>query len=379
MESSTTQLTAADNLRRVLKGEKPAWVPFAPNFDQWFGHHRKNGTLPAEIAGCQDYIAASMAMGFDIFSRNHDGGYREKDTGCNTEEQVEELGIGRRTAYLTPTPYGTLRCVLQEQRAITTVHVEEYPVKDWATDGAAFRYAFERTEFTWDEQPFVRTVQRIGNAGLAMLPLGGTPLKFLHQKFGLDGACLFVADYPDDAKALCDDYWARLRPLVVRAAEHPSVEVVILMDNIDTPFYPPDLARRYWAPYVADAVDIMRARGKYLFVHACGKLAGLAEVFAETRVSGLEGISHAPLGDWGPAPAVACHDRFVYFGGFTPMEQAFADDSQVREFYKKFLAAMPRKRVIFGTSCNTEINTPWERILLMRDLVRAWGGCPALA
>lgn len=295
------------------------------------------------------------------------------------EEQVEELSIGRRTTQLMHTPHGTLRRVVQEQRAIATSHVEEYPVKDWATDGAAFRHAFAQREMTWDEAPFVHAVQRIGDAGLAMLTLGCTPLKYLHVEFGLDGACLFLADYPADAQALCDDFWARLRPLLLRAADHPAVEVVMLLDNIDTPFYPPQLTRRYWAPYVADAVDILRVRGKYLFVHACGKLAGLAEVFAETQVSGLEAISHPPLGDWGPAQAVACHRRFVYFGGFTPIEQGWADDQQVRRFYEKFFAATPRERVIFGTSCNTEINTPWERLLLMRDLVRAWGGYPPAA
>jgi len=368
-------LTPRENLRRVLRGETPAWVPFAPNLWQWFDHHKANGTLPEEIRDCENQYAVHHRLGNDIFSRNFDGGYRELNTKVTPEIIREETPLGWRDMIIDPTPHGALRKVIHYQTRLTTSHTDEYPVKDWGTDGAAFRYWLDQRELAWDEAPFLSAVERIGESGLANLPLGCTPLKFLHHQFGLDGACLFIADNPADAKAVCDTYWAQLRPLLARAAEHPLVESVILMDNIDTPFYPPDLAREYWAPYVADAAAIMRARGKYLFVHACGKLARLSPIFAECRVSGLEGISHPPLGDWGPAKAVACHDHFVHIGGVSPMEQSLPEP-QLRAFLEKYLENCPRHRVIFSTSCNMEINTPWENILLIRDIVRQWGGSP---
>ena len=39
-------LTRQQNLRLVLAGQTPAWVPFAPNFAQWFHHHQKFASLP---------------------------------------------------------------------------------------------------------------------------------------------------------------------------------------------------------------------------------------------------------------------------------------------------------------------------------------------
>lgn len=377
MSPNPAPITRQENLRRVLRGDEPAWIPFAPNFYQWYCHHRAQGSLPAELRPCRDYIDAMQVLGCDIFSRNLESGFAWHERGPATSERVStENALGTRIERIITTPHGSLSEISQEQRAISTGHQESYLVKDWARDGKAFRVWFDGLEPTWDERPFLENTRRIGDDGLVNLSFFQSPLKFLHNHFGLDYSCYFCADFPDEAKAICDELWARQRPLLVALAEHPQVASVILQDNVDTPFYPPRMVARYWAPYLADAVSILRPRGKHLFVHACGKLRGLARIFAEVGVTGLEGVSHAPLGDWSPAEATACHDRFVYVGGWSGHEQTMADEGAFRDHYARFLAAMPRRRTIFSSSCNTAIETPWERILLVRDLVRQWGGSP---
>jgi hypothetical protein len=370
-----TFLSRADNLRTVLRGATPAWIPFAPNFRQWFIHHQSHGSLPEELRGCRDYLDAMIAFDCDIFSRNIDSGCVETDVLFRAQREVQPSSTGQRCLTTWQTPHGALREVVCEQTSISTSHTEEYRVKDWNVDGRAFRAWFDQREPAWDEASYLATADRVGDRGLVNLACFQTPLKFLHNNFGLDGACFFCSDHPDEAKALCDERWARLRPLIQRMADHPRVDSIVLMDNVDTPFYPPSMARTYWAPYVADAVGIMRARGKSVFVHACGKLRGLARIFAECGVTGLEGISHAPIGDWDPTGAVATHPGFVYVGGFSCTEQGMDHDAMAR-FYEGFLAGMPRQRVIFSSSCQTAIETPWERLVQVRDLVRAWGGRP---
>ncbi len=369
-------LTKRENLRRVLAGEEPAWVPFAMNFAQWYQHHRRFGSLPPELRGCADYVAAMKVLGCDIFSRNIEGGFFERDTLLKAREVDETAPIGPRRTIVYETPYGRLRMIRQQQAALSTSYEEEHFVKDWARDGDAFRVLLEQRELDWDEAVFDALDRAVGDDGLVNVPAGCTPLKMLHHHFGLSYSCLFMVDHPAAAHALCECWWAKLRPVLERLARHPRVASVILMDNVDTPFYPPSLAREYWAPYVAEAATLMRAHGKPLFVHACGKLAGLRSVFAECRVSGLEGIAHPPLGDWTAAQAQACHPGFIFIGGFGAHEQEHMDDAALQAFYRDYLGQAQRRRFIFSASCQTSIHTPWERLLRVRDICREWGGSP---
>lgn len=368
-------LTRKENLRRVLAGQTPAWVPFALNFAQWFAHHQKFGPLPAELAGCGDYLDAMKALGCDIFSRNLDGGVRRDYGPIKPEISVESAATGPRTTTIYHTPYGALRSVWQEQTALSTSHEEEYFVKDWASDGDAFRWLIAHSRSWWDREAFARANSRLGDDGILNVPCFCTPLKMLHLNFGLEYSCLFTMDYSSVAKQLCDEWWGQtVRPVLETLAADAEVESVCLMDNVDSPFYTPELAEEYWTPYVAEAASLLRRHGKSLFVHACGKLKALAPAFAASRVSGLEGVSHPPLGDWTQAEARACHPDFIFVGGFSAHEQETFDGEGVRAFYADYLPKTDKRRFIFSSSCQTSIGTRWERIKLVREVCRAWGG-----
>jgi hypothetical protein len=159
--------------------------------------------------------------------------------------------------------------------------------------------------------------------------------------------------------------------------EADGLHAVVLMDNVDTPFYPPNLCGQYWTPYVRQAADLFERKGKRLLVHACGKLRGLRDVLKASGVHGLEGIAHPPLGDFIPAEAWDLGDRFIYNGGFSAHEQVSKTDDELRTFYDGFfrdLEGFPR--LIFAASCNTAVDTPWERIKLAVALCRERGGAP---
>lgn len=370
--------TRRENLRRILRGEQPEWVPFAPNFNQWFQHHRRHGTLPQELAACDDYVAALKAIDADIFTRNINGGVRVAFDGV--EPLIEQVAgdQGPRTITRWRTPHGELRSIVEAQPKMSTEYQVEDLIKDWDRDGKAYLWLLERMRYAWDTAQFERIDRAVGDDGLVLVPVGQTPLKHLHLDFGLDGACLFIMDHPDAAQAICDLFWERLWPVLEQMAGDDRVDVVCLMDNVDAPFYTPALARRYWSPYVRRAVDLFEPRGKRVFAHACGKLHALIDVFRESGVHGLEGMAHPPLGDFTIDDARRMHDRFIYDGGFSAHEQVTKSDDEVRAFYDRFFAELNGwPRFIFGTACQTAITTPWRRIKLVRDLCRAHGGAPA--
>jgi hypothetical protein len=372
-----TTLTRRENLRLALSGQTPQWVPCSLNFKQWFDHKVQTGSLPAKLRGVTDYIEAMRRLDCDIFTRNVNAGVNMVDRTTPMQRDRQKNAMGIRTALRYDTPHGPLHAVIQQQADLATDHQEEHFVKDWSRDGAAFMHVLDQIAYEFDEAHYESLNRRVGDDGIVNVPCGTTPLKFLHIMFGLEYASMFMMDEPDAADEVCRRYWSKLWPVYERLARAPHVESAILMDNVDTPFYPPVLAQRYWTPYVKQAADLMASHNKHLFVHACGKLAGLSGEFAAAKVTGLEGISHPPLGDWPAHEAQKCHNRFVFIGGFSAHEQREPDDRKVRDFYRGYLGAAGKSRFIFSSSCQTAIQTTWERLELVRDICREWGGQPA--
>ncbi len=368
-------ITKKENLLQVMRGEKPSWVPFVLNFSQWFFHHLDNGILPDELKGCETYVDAMKVLDCDIFTRSEASGCREVDTAFERQEIIEEKPLGTCQTIRYETPFGTVQEAHQEQRAQTTWHDEEFLISDWEENGPAAMAVLEQTDFVWDEDVFEKSAREIGDDGIFNLPCWGTPLKWLHWKAGLQDSVFLMMDNPTEIKKYCDLYWSKITPILKAMAEHPSVDSVILMDNVDTPFYK-SFANELWTPYVQDATSILKEKGKFLWVHACGQLAGLSEEFAKAKVSGLEGVSHPPLGDWSASEAQKCHPEFIFNGGFSAAEQRMEHDDEVRAFYKKYLKEVSKERFMFGASCNTAISTTWDRIKLVRDICREWGGIP---
>jgi uroporphyrinogen-III decarboxylase len=218
------------------------------------------------------------------------------------------------------------------------------------------------------------TDAHIGDDGVVFMAFACSPLKRMHQWFGLDGACLFMMDEPEAAGICSELYWSKVLPLIHEMAAEPRLPAANLLDNIDAPFYSPALCQRYWTPYVRQAVDIFEQHGKRLFVHACGKLRPLMNVFRESGVHGLEGMAHPPIGDFTPADAWAMPEYFIYNAGFSASEQVIKSDDEVRDFYRQFFAELNGlPRFIFGAACQTTVHTPWERIVMAVEQCRQYG------
>ncbi len=371
-------MTKRENLLRVVRGEKPAWVPCALNVGQWHLHHKKFGTLPPELAHMQTQTEVMRHLGCDLFTRNQ-AGVLDRLEGTAWQTRTETGPLGPCTTDTLRTPHGTLTRRTEEQTQYTSTYAVEDLVKDWAQDRRAYRWFLEHLSYNWDQSIYDQTRRLIGDDGVMMGSLPHTPLKRLHIDFGLDGACLFIMDYPDEAQEVCDFYWSRLWPVVQEMAVDPRIEVVCFgADNVDAPFYPPGgIVERYWVRYIREATDLFHAHGKRVLVHACGKLHRLIPAFIAAGLDGLDGMAHPPFGDWTVEDAHAMPKGFIYDGGFSAREQVLMTDDEVRRFYDDFL---PRLRgldsFVFAAACQTAITTKWGRIKLVAEICREYGGRP---
>ena len=369
--------TKRQNLIDLLAGRTPRWTPCSINLAQWYVHHRSRGTLPEELRQTRTHVDALKALGCDIFSRNCDSGFRERRDGFEAVTTIQPGPHGPRTIERLDTPHGSLRRVVEAQTEISTHYTVEDLVKDWSREGQAYLWQLQRTHYAWDRAVFDESQSQVGDEGIVLAGVGCTPLKRLHVDFGLDHACLFIVDQPDAAKTVCDIYWQRLWPVLQDMADDDRIHAACRMDNVDAPFYPPDLCELYWTPYVRQATELFVRRGKRLLVHACGQLHQLKQTFCDAQVHGLEGMAHPPIGNFTPADAHDMPEGFIFNGGFTVHEQVILPDDQLDDRYDAFFRNLKGyPYFIFGAACQTEINTPWPRIKRVVDLCREHGGRP---
>jgi hypothetical protein len=371
-------MTKRENLLRLVRGQRPAWVPCSLNVGQWYLHHRKFGSLPAELAGAQSHTDVMRWLDCDLFTRNP-AGVQDRLEGAAWHTLTETGALGPRTTDTLRTPHGTLSRLTEEQTQYTASYAVEDLVKDWAQDRRAYRWMLERLTFSWDRGIFEQTLRLIGDDGVVMASLPHTPLKRLHIDFGLDGACLFIMDHPEEAQEVCDLYWSRLWPVIQELAADPRIECICFGgDNVDAPFYPPgEIIDRYWVRYLREATDLLHAHGKRVLVHACGKLHRLIPAFLAAGLDGLDGMAHPPFGDWTVEDACAMPRGFIYDGGFSAREQVLMTDDEVKRFYAEFFPRLQGlDSLVFAAACQTAITTSWERIKLVAEICRAYGGRP---
>lgn len=59
--------TPAKQAQQVLQRRQPDRIVYAPNYWQWFAHHRNHGLLPPEIAHCRTQRDEVMRLTSDRF------------------------------------------------------------------------------------------------------------------------------------------------------------------------------------------------------------------------------------------------------------------------------------------------------------------------
>ncbi len=379
-----------DRILATLSGELADRVPFVPNIWQWFYVNEFKGTLPAPLAALDHPVRVLRAMGADIFSK-FEGDVRTvtfPDCDYALETGGDDLGRDRVWAGFTwferyarrrervGTPFGPLTHVWQYERETGAPFEKERWWQEWSQYDAV-RYLMEHTVTTPDLDALRRGLDLIGDDGTVVFQLLETPLKKFHWLAGQEQASFFIADHPAEMRELARIHERHCLDYLEQVVDLPGVHVLEVADNVDTLFYPPRWFREFCLPILKKQAEIIHARGKYLFLHACGKLKALAPLFVEAGVDCLEGQVPPPLGDW-PLPAArATSERLIVCGGMAAPQQELRGPGAAAEldaFVRETFAAMgDKRRFLFGSSCNTSPLTPYANLLAFRDAAWRYG------
>lgn len=373
-------------MEAVLRRERPSRVVHAPNYWQWFTHHRNHGLLPPEIAHCSSQLDVIRHLGLDVFSRNvycdptrcWFGGLAT-ETWDGATEEVRRMAVGRDTVTerTIRLPGGALTERLRYLFAESTLVQEKFLLDDPDRQLDLFGAFVRARRWRFDRALFDDWRKRVGADGVVQAGELFSPLKMLHLAAGAANAVFLLEDHPERcAEWMCLHEEAQLD--LVGQMLDGGVIAMTSMDNLDSAFHPPAYLERCSASFYERAAALCRARGAVFFIHACGgQRANLARIGA-LGVDGLEGVAYPPLGDVELDEAMRlAGDRLVITGGISAAEtERFRTRDEVRRYVAGLLERMEpwHHRFMLSASCNTSIRTPWECLVWFRDAWREFGG-----
>jgi hypothetical protein len=275
------------------------------------------------------------------------------------------------------TPEGTLTHQWEFQPDTGAPFETEHWWKDFDSEFPAVRYWMEDTEWTYDQVNLADGLGRIGKDGTVIFQLLPSPLKQFHWLAGQENASYFIIDHPDEMRMLAKIHERKSLEFLEQVVDLDEVWIFEVADNLDSAFYPPYWFEEFCAPVLRKMAEMVHARKKYLFIHACGHLKALAPHFLESGVDCAEGQAPPPLGDWHLHEARALSKELIICGGMAAPEQELREpdtrgilDTHVRDL---FFSMGNKKRFLFGSSCNTSPTTPLQNLLFFRDAAWKYG------
>jgi hypothetical protein len=386
-------MTGKQRILAAFHGERPDTVPFCPNLYYWFYNRLATGTLPPALEGAQHPFDALRALGADILARwdtEHAtrevytaGEFSEEYSGESAHTRPLVTAFNRYPPHTSQrrrrlaTPYGTLTQTWTLTEQAGADFESEHWWKDWS-EYPAIRFLLEAREYAFDADEFHRWVGRVGDDGVMMAHITESPLKALHWLAGPENASLFLADHPEEMRALARIHEEKALRLLESMVDNPDAQVFMALDNLDSAFYPPRFYRDFCHSFFTRAAEIIHRRNKIFVVHACGRNRALMPLVGASRVDCLEGLTPPPMGNVPLAEArrMTGYDRFTVNGGMDAPHLEIGEDAESRlhEYVRGLFASMPEQRhFIFASSCTTPLPTPWENLVYFRDAAREYG------
>jgi hypothetical protein len=365
---------------KILGRQNPGQYIFAPNYWQWFSHHKNHGLLPPEIKHCRGQLEFIRYLGLDVFSRNIYCDHTKYWFAGLADEVLDGVGVetcetmeckDKITTRRIITKKGELTERLRHLFAESTIVQEKFLV-DNASQLPALEEFVRARRWQFHTLRYQEEQDRVSDDGVVVAGELHSPLKALHIMLGPINATYLINDYPDFVETMCSIHEQAQLDLVRQMAQ-ANVIAMMAMDNLDTMFHPPYYVEKYSASFYEKASRICHESGSNFFIHACGRQRANLKLIASLHVDGLEGVAFPPLGDVSLSEAMEMtNGSFIITGGISAVEfENMTTRKQIFAYVKTLLRQMRpyRHRFIFSSSCNTPINASFEQIKLFRD---AW-------
>ena len=374
-------ISSKENIVKILNNQIPSGFVYAPNYWQWFSHHKNHGILPDEIKHCETQLDLLNYLGVNVFSRNIYCRQDEYWFGGICEEYFEDgTMITNTETYghnkITKHDYHLNKGILSEKLEYlfneSTIVQKEFLITDYLSQADLLEQFVSSRKWRFNKIRYDQICTTVGDSGIVIVGEFFSPLKMLHIAMGPVNSVYFLMEQPEFSGRILALHEAAQLDLV-RECVVNGVNVLMSMDNLDTMFHPPDYVEAYSASFYEKASAICHANGSRFFIHACGNQKDNLKLINSLGVDGLEGFAFPPLGDIELEDAMKItSDNFIITGGISAMEtRNLKTKKEVFRYVEDLFKRMSpyKNRFVFSSSCNTSIDTGWNTIKYFRD---AW-------
>jgi len=376
-----------NNVERVLQNQNPSRIVYAPNYWQWFSHHKNHGTLPIEINHCETQLDLIKYLGLDVFSRNiyckqdeywfggiceetFDGVEVVKSTHIDNGDKILDYEYHCKSGVLTE----QLRYIFNE----STIVQKKFLITDYTGEAELLEQFVASRKWKFNHSKYTAIQEKVGEAGTVVLGDFFSPLKMLHLVMDPVQTVYFLMEQPELGEILLNLHENAQLDLVKQCVSK-GIKSIMAMDNLDVMFHPPDYVEAYSSSFYKKASAICHENGAKFFIHACGNQKENLALITSYGVDGLEGATFPPLGNIELDEAMRLTpDHFIITGGISAMEtRDLKTKDEVFTYVRNLFEKMKpyRNRFMFSASCNTPIDTKWETIKLFRDAWLEYNDC----
>lgn len=364
-------MTHREAIRAVFQGAKVSQPPVSIRLNLWHTDALARGALPPEVANlsCQEI---EDHLGFARAARFSAQPFLDFTTADFVVSQAGDL---TREEYRFPG--GTLvrksRCTEDMKRQGMAAHTTKYPLADERDYDLLLRH-IGSARLAVRTEGFSELDAQTGDRGLPMLILGSCPAHLLMLRFaGYNNVYFHLADFPGKVAELIEAIGTIFRRDLWPMAGLSEAELILHGNHFSSQMTPRPVFEQFFLPYLSEFIEVMRARGKHVLVHADAEMGGLLDLVVAAGFSGTDCLATQPL-----APQRledyfdAWQGKVVCWGGLpsTIFDPSFPLDTY--RTYVSDIVELTRDRgdFIFGASDNVMPGAEWERLVFLSEVTK---------
>ncbi len=341
-------MTPRQRLLAPFEGRVPDRPALLADLSYWYESARLAGRLPARYAAADGVRRLHADLGVcEYYQAGTSVVVREFD---GVEQETRSEGPVRRRSWRTPA--GALEDRWEYLPGSACWACTDYPVKT-VQDLAVLADLFRRARYRSAYEGYRRQDERLGDAGLPIVPVPRSPLPALLADWcGVEQTIWLLADEPGAVAETLEAIDRAADPAFDLIAAAPC-RLLHFCDNLDsaaaTPFFEEHMRARY-----VRRLAQLHAAGQVAVVHLDGRVRGLLPRLAGCGFDGVESITPAPVGDVTveETRAVAERETLVLWGGlpgamFCPPWTAEQVREQARRVVRHWGA---QGRLVVGTA-----------------------------